>query len=49
MSEPAHAKLGPSGAHRWMSCPGSIVLEEDVPDRSSVYADEGTAAHMLAT
>lgn len=49
MSEPAHAKLGPSGAHRWMSCPGSIVLEEDVPDRSSVYADEGTAAHILAT
>ena len=49
MAEAAHARLGPSGAHRWMACPGSIVLEADIPDRSSVYADEGTAAHMLAT
>lgn len=44
-----HAKLSPSGAHRWMSCPGSIVLEQAFPDEGSVYAAEGTAAHQLAT
>ena len=44
-----HAKLSPSGAHRWMACPGSIVLEASYPDKSSVYADEGSAAHLLAS
>ena len=44
----SHAKLSPSGAHRWMACPGSIVLESNTPDKGSVYADEGTAAHELA-
>lgn len=43
-----HAKLSPSGAHRWMACAGSVVLEASFPDKGSVYADEGTAAHTLA-
>ena len=44
----AHAKLSPSGAHRWMRCPGSVVLEAEYPDVGSSYAREGTAAHELA-
>lgn len=43
----AHAKFSPSGAHRWMPCPGSIALESDYPNESSEYADEGTAAHTI--
>jgi hypothetical protein len=31
-----------------MKCPGSVALCEDIPSTSSVFADEGTAAHMLA-
>lgn len=43
-----HAKLSPSGAHRWMVCPGSVPLEAEYPDSSNSYAREGTAAHELA-
>ncbi|MDP2619878.1 MAG: DUF2800 domain-containing protein [Hyphomicrobiales bacterium] len=43
----AHAALGASGAHRWMNCPGSVRMSAGIESRSSVYADEGTAAHML--
>ncbi|MBT8152732.1 DUF2800 domain-containing protein [Epibacterium ulvae] len=46
----AHAKLGPSGAHRWMLCPGSVGLIAQLPvgDESSAFAVEGTTAHALA-
>ena len=44
----AHARFSPSGAHRWMRCTGSLLLEEKLPDRSSVYAEEGTLAHEIA-
>lgn len=42
-----HAILSPSSAHRWLWCPGSVVLERGEPNTSSSYADEGTAAHFL--
>lgn len=44
----AHAVLGASSAYRWMACPGSIRMSAGSPNRSSRYADEGTAAHQLA-
>ncbi len=43
----AHAKLSASGAHRWMACPGSVAAEDGMPDRTSPFAEEGTAAHEL--
>lgn len=43
-----HARLAPSAAHRWWMCPGSIRLSQGIPDRGSVFADEGTSAHELA-
>lgn len=43
----SHAKLSPSGALRWMNCPGSVRLEADLPDSTSIYAEEGTVAHSL--
>jgi hypothetical protein len=44
----AHAKLSPSSAERWMTCPGSVVLSEGIADEGSAFAAEGTAAHELA-
>jgi hypothetical protein len=45
----SHAKFSPSAAHRWIACPGSLVMEKGLPNTSSVHADEGTAAHFLAS
>ena len=47
MSE--HARLSPSGAHRWSRCSAALLIEEKLPDKGSKYADEGTAAHELAS
>ncbi|MBS4019918.1 MAG: DUF2800 domain-containing protein [Dechloromonas sp.] len=44
----AHARLSPSSAERWMTCPGSVKLAEGIEDKGSSYAAEGTAAHELA-
>ena len=44
-----HAKYSPSGSKKWIPCPGSMSLEEGVPNKSSPEAAEGTAAHELAS
>jgi len=53
-SERAHSNLGPSSAHRWVPCPGSIEKEIQFYDRfpdkrgeTSVHSREGTMAHEL--
>jgi hypothetical protein len=43
-----HSSQSASGAYRWMACPPSAQLEQQFPNETSIYADEGTAAHDLA-
>lgn len=43
----AHSKYSASRFEADMLCPGRRVLERGQPNRSSVYADEGTAAHEV--
>lgn len=46
----SHARLSASSAERWINCPGSIKLAEELnlKGTSSAYADEGTLAHSVA-
>lgn len=43
----AHATLGASSAHRWAVCGGSVKAEQGLGDKTSSFAQEGTAAHEL--
>lgn len=43
----SHALLSASGARRWLFCTPSAKLEEQFPDSTSTYAEEGTLAHEL--
>jgi len=44
----AHALLGASKAAQWINCPPSARAQDDIPDKRSEYADEGTLAHELS-
>lgn len=43
-----HALLGPSSAERWLNCPPSARLTEDMEDKGSEYAAAGSLAHEIA-
>ena len=44
----SHALLSASGSARWMACTPSARLEEQFPNTTSEYAEEGYFAHALA-
>lgn len=45
----AHSPVGASTAYRFIACPGSVRMSRQAPEqKSSPYAEEGTAAHTLA-
>lgn len=44
----AHAILSASASHRWLKCLPSAKWEQQFPDKTSAYAEEGTRAHALA-
>jgi hypothetical protein len=46
--EEAHARLSPSGSKKWFACPGSLTLEEPIPNLPTDYSDNGTAMHDVA-
>lgn len=43
-----HAKLSPSSASRWLTCPGSLRVCADIADAETEYAALGTFAHQVA-
>jgi hypothetical protein len=43
----AHAKYSASGSPTWMNCSASVSAQDGLPDQSSSYAREGTAAHQV--
>jgi hypothetical protein len=45
----AHSTWSASGFEQKMLCPGSHVLQAGLPNKSSAYAAEGTAAHQVLT
>jgi len=44
----SHAVLSASGSHKWLNCTPSARLEAQFKNETSVYAQEGTAAHELS-
>ena len=51
-----HARLSPSSAHRWGSCPASVLLDDrlrekndgELPDDAGLAAQIGTICHEIA-
>jgi len=43
-----HAKLSASSSHRWLNCCPSVRLEETFENKTSTFAEEGTAAHAMS-
>jgi hypothetical protein len=47
-AERDHALLSASASHRWLTCTPSVRLEEQFPETTSTFAEEGTLAHEIA-
>jgi len=45
--KPKHSNIGASSMYRWVKCPGSIKLSQGIPNKSSLYAIQGSAAHEI--
>ncbi|MFT4466433.1 MAG: DUF2800 domain-containing protein [Sodalis sp. (in: enterobacteria)] len=43
-----HARLASSSAEKWLNCRGSLAMEAGLPESTSSYAEEGSAAHRVA-
>lgn len=43
-----HAILSASSSARWLACPPSARINAELPETTSIYAEEGTKAHALA-
>lgn len=43
-----HALLSASSSHRWLHCTPSARMEENFENTTSIFAEEGTAAHSLS-
>lgn len=43
----SHALLSASSAHRWLACTAAPHFEENFPNGTSTYAEEGTLAHSI--
>ena len=46
--ERLHSERGPSAAHRWRPCPGSVALCRGLPDDAGIEAALGTVFHEFA-
>lgn len=42
-----HSPVSPSTCERFWNCPGSVQMQEGLPQQTSSYAAEGTIAHAL--
>lgn len=49
MADEAHSKYSASKSKIWLSCAGALPLSKGIPNRSSKYSREGTAAHTVAS
>ena len=47
--KPIHSSIGASSMYRWKNCPGSVKLSQGLPNRASIYAKEGSAAHEIVS